>query len=207
MLVVSRELMIPFLLDHLYDVHIAEKKVFYIKGNEAQSLYWEEYGLRIHFSQNTVSSPEICKVSIAVLVGGHFKFPKRSVVVSAVYGISIDKPLLKPLTLEIQHCVNLHMQAEANCLHFVRGNRHPSTLSYEFTQLLDEGQFYPGNRYGSISMIFDHFSLVAIITETNPTPENSDNEGSSDNKESTNSQVKISTCNEGTNDDFERKGE
>ena len=109
--------MIPSLLDYLCDVKIAEKKVFYIKENEAQSLYWEEYGLKINFSQNTVSSPEVCKVTITVLVEGHFKFPKRSVLVSAVYDISIGKPLLKPLTIEIQHCVTLHKQAEADCLH------------------------------------------------------------------------------------------
>ena len=198
--------MIPSLLDYLCDVQIAEKKVFYIKGNEAQSLYWEEYGLKIHFSQNTVSSPEVCKVAITVLVGGHFKFPKGSVLVSAVYDISIGKSLLKPLTLEIQHCVNLHMQAEANCLHFVGAIFHPQTQSYDFKQLLDGGQFYPGNRYGSI--ISDQFSLVAIIADWSATPENSDNEGSSDDKESTNIQEESNASNEETNeDDSQRKGE
>ena len=198
--------MIPSLLDYLCNVQIAEKKVFYIERNEAQSLYWEEYGLRIHFSQNAVSSPDDCKVAITVLVGGHFKFPKRSVLVSAVYGISICKPLLKPLTLEIQHCVILHKQAEANCLHFVRAIFHPQTQSYDFKQLLDGGQFYPGNRYGSI--ISDQFSFVAIIADWSATPENSDNEGISDDKESTNIQEESNASNEETNeDDSQRKGE
>ena len=179
--------MIPSLSDHLYGVHIAEKKLFYIQGNEAQSLYWEEYGLRIHISRNTLSSSEICEVAMTILVGGHFKFPKGSMPVSAIYDISIAKPLLKPLTLEIQHCVNLHTQAEANCLHFVRANLHPSTLPYEFTELLDGGQFYPGSRYGSITS--DHFSPVAIVAEWNQqTQDNSDNEGTSDDEESNNSQ-------------------
>ena len=157
--------------------------------------------MKIHFSQNTVSSPEVCKVTITVLVGGHFKFPKRSVRVSAAYGISIGKPLLKPLTIEIQHCVNLHKQAEADCLHFVRAIFHPSTKPYNFTQLLDGRQFYPGNRYGSI--ITDQFSLVAIIADCGTTSENSDNEGSSDDS---NSQEEISASNEETNED-EKKGE
>ena len=97
-------IMIPSLSDHLYGVHIAEKKLFYIQGNGTQSLYWEEYGLRIHISQNTLSSSEICEVAVTVLVGGHFKFPNGSVLVSAIYDISIAKPLLQPLKLEIQHC-------------------------------------------------------------------------------------------------------
>ena len=199
--------MIPSLSDHLYGVHIAEKKLFYIQGNETQSFYWEEYGLRIHLSQDTVSLSKICEVAVTVLVGGHFKFPKESMLVSAIYDISIAKPLLKPLKLEIQHCVNLHTQAEANCLHFVRANLHPSTLPYEFTQLLDGGQFYPGSRYGSITS--DHFSPVAIVAEWNQqTQDNSDNEGSSDDEESSNSQEESSVGNEEKNeDDPEKKSE
>ena len=199
--------MIPYLSDQLYGVHIAEKKLFYIQGNEAQSLYWEEYGLRIYISQDTVSLSEICEVAVTVFVGGHFKFPKGSMVVSAIYDISIAKPLLKPLKLEIQHCVNLHTQAEANCLHFVRANLHPSTLPYEFTQLLDGGQFYPGNRYGSITS--DHFSPVAIVAEWNEQiQDNSDNAGSSDDEEMINSQEDVSVGNEGINEDnAEKKGE
>ena len=199
--------MIPSLSDHLYGVHIAEKKLFYIQGNETQSLYWEEYGLRIHVSQNTLSSSEICEVAVTVLVGGHFKFPKESMLVSAVYDISIAKPLLKPLKLEIQHCVNLHTQTEAKCLHFVRANLHPSTLPYEFTQLLDGGQFYPGSRYGSITS--DHFSPVAIVAECNKqTQDNSDHEGSNDDKESSNSQEDNKVGNEEKKkNDPEEKGE
>ena len=196
--------MIPSLSDHLYGVHIAEKKLFYINGNETQSLYWEEYGLRIHISQNTLSSSEICEVAVTVLVGGHFKFPKENMLVSAIYDISIAKPLLKPLKLEIQHCVNLHTQAEANCLHFVRANLHPSTLPYEFTQLLDGGQFYPGSRYGSITS--DHFSPVAIVAECNQqTQDNSDNEGSSDDEESSSSNSNSSENNEGKHEDGPEK--
>ena len=200
-------ILIPSLSDHLYGVHIAEKKLFYIQGSEAQSLYWEEYGLRIHISQDTVSLSEICEVAVTVLVGGHFKYPKESMLVSAIYDISIAKPLLKPLMLEIQHCVNLHTQAEANCLHFVRANLHPSTLPYEFTQLLDGGQFYPGSRYGSITS--DHFSPVAIVAEWNQqTQENSGNEGSSDDEESSNSQENGSVGNEEKKeDDPEKKSE
>ena len=84
---------------------------------------------------------------------------------------------------------------------FVRAIFHPSTQSYNFTQLLNGRQFYPGNRYGSI--ISDQFSLVAIIADCGTTSENSDNEGNSDDS---NSQEEISASNEETNED-ERKGE
>ena len=164
------------LLDHLYGVHIAEKKLFYIQGNEAQSFCWEEYGLRLHSSKNTTSLSDTCEVAITVLVGGHFKFPKGTTLASAVYAISVAKPLLKPLTLEIQHCVNLQTQIQANCLHFVRASLTPSTLPYEFT-LLDGGQFHPRSRYGFITC--NHFCLVSIGAEQDQQPhEGSDNKGS-----------------------------
>ena len=166
------------LSDHLHGVHIAEKKLFYIQGNEAQSFYWEEYGLRLHSSQNTITLSDTCEVALTVLVGGHFKFPKETTLVSAVYTISVAKPLLKPLTLEIQHCVNIQTQAQANHLYFVRAPLTSSTLPYEFT-LLDGGQFYPKNRYGSIKC--DHFYAIGIVA-MEPHGE-SDNEGSEGNKD------------------------
>ena len=147
------------LSDHLYGVLVAKKKLFYIQGNEAQSFYWEEYGLRLHSSQNTIYSTDRCEVAINVLVGGHFKFPKETMLASALYIVSVTKPLLKPLTLEIQHCVNIQTQAQANRLYFIRAPL-TSTLPYEFT-LVDGGEFYPRNRYGSIKC--DHFHAIGII--------------------------------------------
>ena len=184
------------LLDHLYGVHIAEKKLFYIQSNEAQSFYWEEYGLRLYSSQNTITLSDTCEVAITVLVGGHFKFPKGTMLASAVYTISVAKPLLKPLTLEIQHCVNLQTQVQTNCLHFVRASLTPSTLPYEFT-LLDGGQFHVGNRYGSITR--DHFCAIGIVAEQDQQPHGeSDDEGSSDSEasESTKNEENNSTTDE-----------
>ena len=176
------------LSDHLYGVHIAEKKLFYIQGNEDQSFYWEEYGLRLHSSQNTIFSSDTCEVAITVLIGGHFKFPKGTKLVSAVYDISVAKPLLKPLTLEIQHCVNLQTQAQANCLHFATASFDSSNLPYQFT-LLDGGQFYPSSRYGSIT---SHFCPVCILAEY----ENQQPHGESDDEESSDSEASESSKNE-----------
>ena len=180
----------------MYGVNIAKTKIFCIQGNKAQSLHWEEYGFRLHSPLNSISPTDKCEVAITVLVGGHFKFPKRAKLVSAVYAISVAKPLLKPLTLEIQHCVNLQTKSQANCLYFVRAPLSNSRLPYEFT-LLDRGQFYPGNRYGCI--ICHHFSAVCIVAEQNQQPHGeSDTEESSDENETTN-EDNDSTNEEGSN--------
>ena len=182
--------------DHLYGVNIAKTKLFYIQGNKAQSLHWEEYGLRLYSHLNSISATDKCEVAITVLVGGHFKFPKRAKLVSAIYAISVAKPLLKPLMLQIQHCVNLQTKSQANRLHFVRAPLSNSRLPYVFT-LLDRGQFYPGNRYGSI--MCHHFCAMGVVAEQNQQPHGeSDTEESSDENESTN-EDNGSTNEEGSN--------
>ena len=150
--------------------------------------------MRLRSSQNTISSSDTCEVAITVLIGGHFKFPKGTMLVSAVYAISITKPLLKPLTLEIQHCVNIQTQAQANHLYFVRAPLTSSTLPYEFT-LLDGGQFYPRNRYGSISR--DRFCALGVVAVEDQQPHGeSDNEGSESNEDN---ELNISENEEETN--------
>ena len=55
------------------------------------------------------------------------------------------------------------------------------TLPYAFT-LLDEGQFYAGNRYGSITR--DHFCAIGIVADQDQQPH-----GESDNKERNDSET------------------
>ena len=98
-------------------------------------------------------------MAITALVGGNFILPRGTMLVSAVYAISVSKPLLKPLVIELQHCVDLRTSAQAGCLKFVRA---PLKSPYEFS-LVDEGSFVVGRRYGSIER--DQFSLIAIVAE------------------------------------------
>ena len=94
-------------LDYLSDVQVAEKKLFLVQGRKPQLMNWEQFGLRIGIEEDSLSSYETVEVATAALVGGQFKFPKNTVLVSAVYAVSISEPLLKPLRLEVQHCVDL----------------------------------------------------------------------------------------------------
>ena len=63
-------------LDHLCGAHIAGKKLYLIQGNKPQSLNWEGYGFRMHFSQDTLPPEDSCEVVVHALVGGNFKFPE-----------------------------------------------------------------------------------------------------------------------------------
>ena len=158
---------IYWLIDNLPNAYIAGQKLFVIQGDHSQSFNWDECGLRLSCSKGALSSPnERCEVAIVALAGGQFKLPERTKLVSAVYGISVSKPLLKPLTLELQHCVALETKDQAGCLKFVRAPLVGCDPNVEFI-IMEGGEFCPGSWYGSITR--SHFCKVGIVQEKQST--------------------------------------
>ena len=98
------------------------------------------------------------QVAVTALAGGNFKVPKGTVLVSAVYAISVSKGLLKPLVIELQHCVDLRNTSQTGCLKFVRAPLK-SPNAYQFS-IVEGGSFSVGNRYGSIER--DKFCAFGI---------------------------------------------
>ena len=139
---------------------IADKKLFIIQGDSKDFLNWEEYGLRISVPSGTLSSKEICEISVTVLVGGKFQFPEGTELISAVYLISLSKSLLKPVKFEIQHCAHLVTEDHTRYLSFVSADVNQPILPYQF-QLQEGGEFHPDDQYGSIYI--PHFCLKAIV--------------------------------------------
>ena len=148
------------LLDTLKGVCIGGEKLFLIQGDSPQFLNWEQYGLRIIVPQDTLSPNDTSNVVLTALVGGKFKFPEDVELISAVYDISVSKPLLKPVKLEMQHCADLVTENHTFYLSFATALADQPTLPYQF-QLKDGGQFRPGDQYGSIFLT--HYCLIAIV--------------------------------------------
>ena len=119
------------------------------------------------------------KIAINPLIVGQFEFPERTKLASAIYKISVFQPLTKPLTLEIQHCVNLKTRAQANCLHFVRAPSSTTILPNQFT-FVEGGQFNPGSRYGVIDMTCESSCLVAIVADQKQQSQETNEESSLD---------------------------
>ena len=147
-------------IDCLSNVHIAGEKLFQIQEDVSQLINWKEYGLKISIQKGTVS--ETADVAILALVGGQFVFPKNTQLVSAVYSISVSKPLLKPLRLEMQHCVHIQSSAHTKYLKFAVASVDQSNLPYEFIPV-DGGKFVPGEWYGSIER--KKLSPICILYE------------------------------------------
>ena len=150
-------------LDCLSDVQVAEKKLFLIQGDKPQLMNWEKYGLRIGVQEDSLLSSETVEAAVVALVGGQFQFPPSTVLVSAVYAVSLSKPLLKQLILEIQHCVNLTGRpALSRYLKFAIAPVSTPSLPYQFS-IVEGGEFSSNSGYGSIQR--KTFCLVCILGE------------------------------------------
>ena len=143
------------------DVQVAEKKIFLVQGDKPQLMNWENFGLRIRVEEDSLSSSERVEIATAALVGGEFNFPENTVLVSAVYAVTVSKPLLKALRLEIQHCVDLTGQPGlSKYLKFAIAPVSTPSLPYQF-RIIEGGEFSSDSRYGSIQR--KEFCLVCIL--------------------------------------------
>ena len=150
-----------YFVDSLPNAYIAGRKLFVIQGDLYQSFDWVECGLRLSCPKGALSSSnDRCEVAVVALAGGQFKLPEKTKLVSAVYGISISKSLLKPLTLELQHCVALETKSQADCLKFVRAPLIGCDSNAKF-KIVEGGEFYPGSWYGSITSY--HYCKFGVV--------------------------------------------
>ena len=115
--------------------------------------------MKITAPEGTLSPTDTSDVVVRALVGGQFELPENTELISVVYAVSVSKPLLKQVKLEIQHCADLVTQDHTSYLSFATACI-TTRLPYQF-QLEEGGQFHPGNQYGSICLL--HFSFKAII--------------------------------------------
>ena len=114
--------------------------------------------------EGTLSPTDTSEVAIIPMVGGLFQFPEGTELISAVYGISVSKPLFRPVKIEIQHCADLVIQDHTSYLSFVTASL--GGLPYQF-QLEEGGQFYCSGQYGSICLHYlPQFFLKAIVKST-----------------------------------------
>uniref|UniRef100_A0A1X7T3R0 Uncharacterized protein n=1 Tax=Amphimedon queenslandica TaxID=400682 RepID=A0A1X7T3R0_AMPQE len=140
---------------------------------------WEEYGLRISVAEDSLSASETVEVSVLALVGGHFKFPDNTRLVSAVYAISTS-PLLKSLRIEMQHCIDLSDPSLSKYLKFAVAPVHTASLPYQFS-LIEGGEFPAYQRYGWIERSkFCCVTTVAIEEEGNGGGRNEERNGEED---------------------------
>ena len=125
-------------------------------------LSWKKFGLKISVEKNSLSAWETSEVTVVALVGGKFKFPKNTVLVSAVYAVTVSKRLLKPLKLEMEHCVDLTGQPGlSKYLKFAIAPVSTPSLPYQF-RIIEGQEFRSDSQYGCITYGGD-LTLACIL--------------------------------------------
>lgn len=106
-------------------------------------------------------------ISVVALAGGPFIFPENTVLVSAVYAISVSKQLLKPFKLELQHCVRLKKESQTKFLKFVTAPISSANIPLQFTAV-EGGEFCIGSHYGSVKR--GKYCLMGVTADDESEP-------------------------------------
>ena len=128
--------------------------------NQAQTFHWAGYGLKLHIPPAALPTGlKECRLLIKVGLSGHFKFPKNTSLVSAVYWLD-SEPQCKfsePITVEMQHCVKPTQISELSFVHAKCSQVH---LPYTF-KTVEGGVFSSESAYGCVEL--NHFSFLAQV--------------------------------------------
>ena len=106
----------------------------------------------MHIPEDALGLSDTCVIAIRAVIAGNFDFPEGTEPVSAIYGISTSVEFVKPITLEMQHCVALKQKKDCHYLSFAVAHVSPDQpcLPCSF-QELGGGSFSPGSQYGIIT--------------------------------------------------------
>ena len=146
--------------DLLKDVMIVGKNCYKYSAIEDQRLSVKECGLKLLIPAQVITPVDaLYEITVNGLWCGKFEFPKNSQLVSGVCHISVtsSSQLNKPVTVQLEHCVNITDKKQAKYLSFVVAKSGPP-FNFEY---LPGGSFCPGSQYGTIHL--KEFSLLGIV--------------------------------------------
>ena len=149
-------------IDNLREVTVVAEDLFTIAGDRPQVFHWEKYGFKMSVPQGSLEADETCDVAFKAIAHGQFQFPENTQLVSGVYAIAMTHKLLRPATVEVEHCVRLKSTEQCSHLSFVKAYCTQKDLPYTF-EPLEGGHFSPESSVGKISL--SRFSQVAITQE------------------------------------------
>ena len=154
-------IILNFPLEYLRGFETFAETSFNISDSHSHSFEWQRYGLKVHIPEGAVTAEHTeCRVDIKVGLIGQFRIPDDLQLVSCIYWLrGPQRPFLKPVTLEIEHCASLQDSSQSASLQFVVAKCSQPELPYQF-RVLEKGTFVPQSSYGSIQV--SQFSFFGI---------------------------------------------
>ena len=140
-----------------YGVHSINRSTF------AQVVDLTEFGIKIHVPSNTLEP----NMTLTVGIGntGNFIYPKNLTLVSSNYYIKVSSELMQPLTVEIEHCVDIVDKGQSSKLTF--GNADTGNVPPYGYKNMHNGSFAIKQSSGNITLL--NFSFLAIFwTDSSP---------------------------------------
>ena len=130
-----------------------------------QTIYLEKFGIKIYLPPNAFSEP-VFDITVGAALSGRFISPESMTLVSAVYYIRMSSELLRPVTVEIEHCVILSDEDKTSGLKFGKADMNSYWASPPYTfKTLSEGIFPVGNHgglYRCLVLVYWVFSTGVI---------------------------------------------
>ena len=174
-------------IENLRGVKVVGEKLFSINnGASSQLLEWEEYGFRVQVPAGATSGP--CVIAVKAILSGAFEFPEDSQLVSALYAISVSRKLDRPVSVEIEHCVELENEQDCKYMRFGIAMCNQEALPYTF-ETLDDGTFIPLSKFGKV--LRSSFSIMGTFKQLLGIPDSDTASSSSDDENTDLTSVQI----------------
>ena len=129
---------------------------------ESGDIINKEYGYKVVIPKFTPQ--EKSPVTVSTILSGPFTLPEGAVLVSAVYDILIDKSLKDPVTIDIQHCVDVLDESVIGKISFAIAKADLTKKAF-VVQRISGGTFTSGSAYGSIT-VKESCLLCVVTTES-----------------------------------------
>ena len=142
------------------DVH--GETVLEVVGDKPQKLEWPGYGFYIEVPEGALLPGVTASVCVKAILGGQFKFPENSRLISALYWISSSEMFLKEVAVSIEHCAVIKTKEQCSSFKFIIAKCSQTAVPYTFKER--EGDFNPHTQYGTIKL-----KQFSVVGETAPT--------------------------------------
>ena len=129
-----------------------------------QTIDLKQFGIKIHIPPSSFSESTL-RITVGVGTSENVILPENMSLASAIYYVKSSSNLVKPVTIEMEHCIALKENSTLSHLTFSKASTS-APPPYVFNKV-SNGTLAPGQSWGSIQMT--EFSNIAI------TSNNSDN--------------------------------
>ena len=130
--------------------------MFEVVGDKPQKVEWAGYGFYIEVPEGALPPEVTASVTVKVVAGDQFQFPKNRQLISAIYWVSSSQLFLKEVAVNIQHCAVIKNKEQCSMFRFIIAKCSQEVLPYRFRER--EGVFNPHTQYGTIKL--KQFSLI-----------------------------------------------